>query len=266
MAELEETFDVLLAHGGKDQGADVGKADLAAVGVAGEHEVDEREAGVKDDLVDVVRLVAHEDDGGAGVFWDGEVEVGGAGAGVVGAGEPEDVVAALDGSVAVDEDGGAVGFEWLDDVLGADVDVVVAEDAEALRGFEGGEDLGAEAGGAPGEGEVGGAAADEVSGDKDEIGIEDVDLGDHALEEEGLGVLIEVDVAHLDDAEALEGVGKIADGDGAVGDLVLVAGVGSGVGGDSEAGCSGSGKKSAACYGGSSWVRIAAETAVHSPS
>ncbi len=149
VVEAEHAFDVLLSHGGEDEGAEDGEADLAAVGVAGEHEVDEREAGVEDDLFDVVGLVAHEDHGGAGVGGDGEVEVGGAGAGVVGAAEPEDVAAAFEGEVAVDEDGCAVGLEGGNDVVGTDVDVVVAEDAEALGSFEPGEDLCSDAGGSP---------------------------------------------------------------------------------------------------------------------
>ena len=45
VVEVEEAFDVFFAHGGKDEGAEDGEADLAAVGVAGEHEVDEREGG-----------------------------------------------------------------------------------------------------------------------------------------------------------------------------------------------------------------------------
>ena len=149
VVEVEHAFDVLLTHGRKDERAEDGEADLAAVGVAGEHEVDEREAGVLDDGLDVVRLVAHEEDGCAGVGRDGEVEVGDAGSGVVGAGEPEEVATAFEGEVAVDEDGGAMGFDGADDVFGADVDVVVAEDAETLGRFEGGEDLGSDAGAAP---------------------------------------------------------------------------------------------------------------------
>ena len=43
------------------------------MGVAGEHEVDEREAGVLDYGVYEVGLVAEEDDGGVGVGRDGEV-------------------------------------------------------------------------------------------------------------------------------------------------------------------------------------------------
>ena len=59
------------------------------MGVAGEHEVDERAAGVGEDVVGVVGLVGHEEDGAVGVGGDGEVEVGVAGAGVVDAAEPE---------------------------------------------------------------------------------------------------------------------------------------------------------------------------------
>jgi hypothetical protein len=141
-----------------------------------------------------------------------------------------------------------MGFEWSDDVFGADVDVVVAEDAEALWGIEGGEDFGAETGGLPGDMLRAGPATDEVSGDQDEVGSESIGLGDHAFEEEGFGVLLEVNVTHLDDAEALECVGEVADGEGAVGDLVLVAGMGSGVGGEADAGC-GCCEKAAACEG-----------------
>ncbi len=46
VVEAEVAFDVLLAHGREDERAEEGEADLAAVGVAGEHEVDERAARV----------------------------------------------------------------------------------------------------------------------------------------------------------------------------------------------------------------------------
>jgi hypothetical protein len=64
------------------------------------------------------------------------------------------------------------------------------------------------------------------------------------LEEVGLGELFEVDVAHLNDAEVLEAVGEIADGDGEAGDLELVARVGSRVDADAEAcSCKGAPRK-----------------------
>ena len=263
MIEVKGSLNVLLAHRRKDEGADNGEADLAAVGVAGEHEIDEGEAGVLDDLVDVVGLVAHEQDGGLGVGGDGESEVGGVGPGVVGAAEPEEVAAALEGVVAVDEDGGAVGFERWDDVAGADDDVVVAKDAEAL-GFEGGEDLGADAGSFIGHGELAGTAADVVACDEDEVGVEGVDLGHDALEEEGFGELLEVDVRDLDDAEVEEAVGEVADGDGEVIDFEFVACVRTGVRGEADASSRGSRQKGPAGDGGL-WVTNAAGNAGHSP-
>ena len=51
---------------------------------------------------------------------------------------------------------------------------------------------------------------DEVSGEQDEVGAEGVDLVDDALEEVGLGELVEVDVADLGDAEAVEGLGRLS--------------------------------------------------------
>ena len=46
---------------------------------------------------------------------------------------------------------------------------------------------------------------------------------DDALKEEGFRVLVEVDVADLDDAIAMEGRGQILDRDGALDDVNLVA-------------------------------------------
>ncbi len=124
--------------------------------------------------------------------------------------------------------------EGTDDVLGADGDVVVAEAGEALGRAEFGEDLGGDAGGAPGDAVGSGAAGDEVAGEENEVRVEAVDGLDDALKEPGLGVLLEVDVGELDDAEADEGVGEIAEGEGALGDLDLVARVGAGVGGSAS--------------------------------
>jgi len=46
---------------------------------------------------------------------------------------------------------------------------------------------------------------------------------DDAFQEIGFGVLVEVDVAYLSDAIALEGWREVADRDGAVDDVCLVA-------------------------------------------
>lgn len=89
VAEPEVAHDVLLTHGWKDERAVEGHADLASVGVAGEHEVDEVAARMLDDGIGVVGLVDHEDDGTIGVRGNGQVEIGVAAAGVVGAADPD---------------------------------------------------------------------------------------------------------------------------------------------------------------------------------
>ncbi len=84
-------FDELLSHGWEDERSADGEANLASVGVACEHEVDERAAWVLEDGFYVVGLVRHEDDGAVGLGWDGEVEVGVAGGWVIDSAEPEAV-------------------------------------------------------------------------------------------------------------------------------------------------------------------------------
>ncbi len=91
--------------GGRTRAAEEGKPDLAAVGVAGEHEIDEGAAGVSDYGVGVVRLVRHEDDGAVGFDRDSEVEVGIAGAGVVDAAEPDAFAVAFDRDVLLTRTG-----------------------------------------------------------------------------------------------------------------------------------------------------------------
>lgn len=67
------------------------------------------------------------------------------------------------------------------------------------------------------------AVSDEVSGKEHEVGIQGVDLADDPLEEEGLCVLVEMDVTELNDAVAVEGGGEISDGDRSVDDVHFVA-------------------------------------------
>jgi hypothetical protein len=220
VTEVEEAFDVLAAHGREDERAGEGQAHLAAVGVAGEHEVDHGEAGVEDDFVGEVGLVDHEEDGGARDGRNGEVEVGDACAGVVGAADPDAVAAALEGDV---------GFERLDDVAGSDGDVVIAEHGEALGSGEAAEDFGAESRGLPGELVTEWTAADVVTGEQDEVRLEGVDAVDGVGEEPGFGVLPEVNVGELGDAEVGEGVGQILNGEAALGDFEVVTPVGSAV-------------------------------------
>lgn len=159
-----------------------------------------------------------------------------------------------------------MGFERADDVVGAYVDVVVAEDAEALRGVEGGEDLGGDACSTPGDLERQGPAADVVSSDEDQVRMERVHFSDHAFEKRGLRVLLEMKIAHLDDAEVYESIGKIANGEGAMGYLELMAGMRTGVGGETEAG-DGKCSTEEAAAGYMMRLRMAARfgTLVHTP-
>ena len=166
----------------------------------------------------------HEEDGTVGFGGDGEVEAGVAGAGVVDAAEPEAVAVTLDGDVLIDQDGSAMGGESLGDHGGVEGDVVVAEYAVAEGCSESGEDLGAAVEGVAAGDEGERAVGDEVACEKNEIGTEGIDLLYDTFEEKGFGVLVEVDVADLDDAIAVEGGGQIVDGNGALDDVEFVAG------------------------------------------
>ena len=194
------------------------------MGVAGKHDVDKGAAGMGADLVGVVGLVRHEEDGAVGFRGDGQVQIGVAGAGIVDAAEPEAVTVAFDGQILIDQDGSAMRSEGLGDHGGVEGDVVIAEDAVAEGRGEGGEDLGAAVEGVAAGDEGEGAVSDEVAGEKNEVRGEGVDLVDDAFEEEGLGVLVEVDVTELDDAIAMEGGGQIGDGNRALDDVDFVAG------------------------------------------
>ena len=86
---------------------------------------------------------------------------------------------------------------------------MVSKASVAVGSGEGRHDLGAAADGmAPGdEGER--AVGDEVARNQNEVRAESIDFMDDALEEEGLCELVEVNIADLDDAVAVEGIGEI---------------------------------------------------------
>jgi len=73
VVEVEHPFDVLLAHRWKDEWANDWEPNLTTMGMTGEHQVDQWESGVEDDVFDVVGLMAHEDDGCTRVWWDRKV-------------------------------------------------------------------------------------------------------------------------------------------------------------------------------------------------
>ena len=71
--KLVEALGVFSAHWGQDHRAKEGEPNLAAVGVAGEHKVDEGTAWVGDDVVGKVRFVGHEKHWAVGFGGDGEI-------------------------------------------------------------------------------------------------------------------------------------------------------------------------------------------------
>ena len=179
-------------------------------------------AGMGDNFVGVVRFVCHEKDGAVGLVGNCKFEVGVAGSGVFNAAEPEAGAIAFDREVLVDQDGSSMGYESLGNGGGAVGDVMVAEDGVAEGGGEGGDDLGAAVKSVVAGDEGEGAVGDEVAGEEDEVGGQSIDVMDDALEEEGLSVLVEVDVADLDDAVTVERIREVGNGDGALDDVDLV--------------------------------------------
>ena len=246
MFQVVKAFGVPLAHWGQDEGPEERQPDLPAMGVAGEHEVDEGTARVVENVVCEVGLVRHEDDGAIGFGGNGEIEVGMAGAGVVDATEPEAVASSFDGEILIDQYGSAVGDEGLGHQWAVEGDVMVAEDGVAEGRGEGGDDLGAtmESVAAGDEGKR--AVGDEVAGEKDEVGRESVDLLDDAFKEKGLGVLVQVNVAELGDAIAVKGSRQIVDGDGALDDVDFMPGELAGVESKSSGGDAGAYEKASA--------------------
>jgi len=120
---------------------------------------------------------------------------------------------------------------------------VVAQDGVAKGSGEGRENLRAAVEGVAASNERERAVGDEVAGKEDEVGGESVNPVDDAFEEKGLGVLVEVDVAELDDTIAVEGGGQIGDGDGALDDVEFVTGDLAGVESESGSGDAGANKK-----------------------
>lgn len=240
-AEVIVAFRVDLSHGWKCgfEGAEAGETDLSTVGVAGEDQVYELAAGMFDDGIDVVGLVGHDDDGGVRAGGHDEIEIWMAAEDVVQAAEPEVLTAAFDAGELVDEERDSVVLQVVADDEGVENGVVVAEDAEALGAIECIEQGSAAAGGGEGDARGLDAVGDVVAGDEDEVRGEGVDAFDHLGEEELFSKLFKVNIADLDEAEAVEGGGQVADGKGALGDVDVVAGEFAGVEGD--AGCRGCG-------------------------
>lgn len=216
-------FRIFLSHGRQYKRPQERKPDLAAVGVTGEHEVDEGPAGLLDNTVGVVGFVCHENDGAIGVGWHCEIKIRVAVCGVVESADPEAVAIAFDGDVLVYQNRSFVCIEGIDDRRGVVGDVMIAEAGEALGSGESRENLCTATDGMATGNEGNGAMGDEVSGEENQVGGESVDSVNDALEEEGLCVFVEVDIAELDNAKAVKRSGQISNGDGAFNDVDFVA-------------------------------------------
>lgn len=79
---------------------------------------------------------------------------------------------------------------------------------------------------------------DEVAGKNDHVCGKCIDVADDAFKKERFGKFVEMDVADLRDAEAMEGAGKVGDGKGARNEIELVAGDFAGVKGETSGGSS----------------------------
>jgi hypothetical protein len=110
----------------------------------------------------------------------------------------------------------------LRDQRGVEGYVVVAEDAVTKRRGEGGDYLGAAVYGVVAGDKGQRAVSDEVSGDEHQVRGQAIDVANDALKEEGFGVLIQVNIADLNDAIAVKGGWEIGDGDGAMGDVYFM--------------------------------------------
>jgi predicted TIM-barrel enzyme len=162
-----------------------------------------------DDHVGVVGLVSHKEDGTVGFLGDGEIQVRVAGAGVIYTTEPETCAIAFDGEILVYENRYVMSDEGFGNKGSVKGDIMVAEYGVPERGCKGGEDLSTAANCVTSGDEGERAVGDEVTGEQDEIGGEGVNVVDDALKEEGFRVLVEVDVADLDDTIAMEWRGQI---------------------------------------------------------
>jgi len=185
------------------------------MGVAAEHEIDCLSGGVRDEKVSVVGGVAHEDNGLIGhvanARGDGAVRVGTALNGIFQSREPESAAAALDGHAIVAQHGNAVGLEGRSNCVGFDEKIVVSENGDDLFALDLSEQIRALPSGSDGKRCSGDAVADKIAGEKDEVGIERIDAIDSMAKKEGFGEFVHVNIAHLSDAQPVEGRSQARD-------------------------------------------------------
>ena len=223
-AKMEETFNVLPSAVREDDWADEGEADLASVGVAGQHEVDQMAARVGEYVIGEVGGVAHEQDRAIGFPGNGEVKFRHLGYRIMHAAEPEALALALNRDVFVHKQRDINRGQALMDDGRAEEGVVVAHDGESLGTGDASEDFSATMHRPQDEATGQRSKADVVPRKEDKVWSHRVDVADNSAHEGGFGVLVEMNVAYLDDAKVVERIGQVVDGDGAGEDADLVAG------------------------------------------
>ena len=163
-----------------------GQAHLAAVGVAGEHEV---HAAMGQDVIGVIRLM-REQNHGLGrhrLARDGSVQIGDILERTACTGQPEPAAAALEGKIAVDKRGDPVELERIDHHGPANQRVMIAKRGEAMRALDTAENFRARIAEARTDVTRQWSVSHEVSGQDNNIGLERVDAADDLADEIGLG-------------------------------------------------------------------------------
>ena len=159
----------MCSHIGKNERGQERETNLASVGMSGEDQGDL----LSDGMVGEIGLVRQQDEGFL-VRVPAGGESGGRGRAVpqsiLDAGEPQAPAVAFQGHRTVCQYGNAMGDQSVGDRVGADQDVVVAQDRIAQRAFDVAKHFGAVVAHACGKVPRQRIGADEVSGQHDEIG------------------------------------------------------------------------------------------------
>ena len=207
-AERVETF--LEAHfllGAAVDATDQGQANLAAVSVARQNEVDAELRGIFDNA-----MIVREQDGRriGGNATHGAREVG-AIEKVVDAGETEFLAAAAQGDVAIAQDLDALAIKGGGDSSRRDTKVVVSEDGEdAVAGTQGPKHFG-------GRLDVIARTGNEISRKRNDVRFEFVGQFNGEAESGGREIEAMVNVGKLDDAKAVKRFGQIGKTDAVLG-------------------------------------------------
>lgn len=217
-------FDIFAAHGRKNDRTCQREPDLSAVRVTGKNQVNCRRSRMLHDSVCIIRGMSHENDRRTWVFRKALVEIWSSRTRVIRATDPETVSPSFKRCVVVDENRDSIGNKSPGHHRGSYRDVVVPENRVARGALQSAQDLSAAVscvlGGDKGQGSPG----DEVAGEQHRIRRESVDVTDDTFKKVRFRVLVQVNIAHLDDSEALEGEWQVGDGDVLGGEVEFMPG------------------------------------------